>query len=255
MTIYRGPIFHTPGGRLVYFGDGGLAVEQGRIAACGDYAAVRARHPESAERDCRAGFLLPGFIDTHVHFPQVRIVGGLGHSLLDWLDQLTLPEEARLADADYARAIAREFVGHLAAHGTTTALVFGSHFAGATAALFGEAARVGVRVVSGLVLADRMLREELHIRPEDAYRESQGLIDRFPGQYAVTPRFALSTSERMLEVCGALMKANPGVRFTSHMNENPREIEAVAGLFPWAGDYLAVYERYGLDGSAVCAGA
>ena len=260
MNILRATVFHTPGNpfhsesALVAVEDGALAVEGGRIAACGDYAAVRASYPDATVRDLRGGYLLPGFIDTHVHFPQVRIVGGLGYSLLDWLECLTLPEEARMGDVAYAGTIAGEFVSHLAAHGTTTALVFGSHFAGATAALFEAAECAGLRVISGLVLADRKLRPELHHAPEAAYAESEALIKRFHGtrgdkgklRYAVTPRFAFSASEEMLRVCEALLQRNPDLHFTTHMNENLQEVQEVARLFPWAGDYLEVYEKFGL---------
>jgi guanine deaminase len=176
----------------------------------------------------------------------------LGLSLLDWLERAALPEEVRMADAAYAIDTARRFVGALAAHGTTTALVFGSHFPAATASLFEAGAEAGVRVVSGLVLSDRALHPQLHRTPDDAYRESTALIDRFHGKrrlrYAVTPRFALSTSEAMLEVCQTLVREHDTVVVQSHINENRDEVAVVAGAFPWARDYLAVYERYALTG-------
>ena len=252
--ILRATIFHTPKNpfteaqALVEFEDGGLAIENGRILRCGDYREVTAAYPEMPVRDLRGRFILPGFIDTHVHFPQVRILGGLGFTLLDWLEQLTLPEETRLADVNYATTIAHEFVAALAAHGTTTAMVFGSHFTPATAALFEAAAERGLRISSGLVMSDRRLRPELHHTAEAAYDESCELIKRFHGRcrlsYAVMPRFALSASEAMLESCAALLSAHPEARFTTHINENLDEVAEVARLFPWAPDYLAVYERY-----------
>jgi guanine deaminase len=255
IEILRAGVFHTPGwNTLIALTDGGLVVEDGRVAACGEYASVRTLYPDAEVTDRRGGFILPGFVDTHVHYPQVRILGGLGYSLLDWLERLTLPEEARLADTVYATAIAGEFVRALASHGTTTALVFGSHFAAATAALFEAAQSAGLRIFSGLVLSDRGLRPELHQTPEAAYRESKALAARFHGRgrlgYAVTPRFALSASEPVLEVCQTLMEETEGLRFTTHINENEAEIEEVARLFPWAEDYLGVYERYGLIGEA-----
>src|SRR5699024_6143866 len=132
-------------------------------------------------------------VDTHVHFPQVRAIGGLGMPLLDWLEQCALPEEARLADTSYAVSVAEEFVSGLAQAGTTTALVFGAHFAPAVDALFAEAARVGLRVTSGLVVSDRLLREELLTTPERAYDDSLALARRWHGvgrnRYAVIPRF------------------------------------------------------------------
>ncbi len=245
MNILRATIFHTPAANVLHsHADGALAVDDGRIVACGDYSTVANAHPEAPVRDLRGGFILPGFIDTHVHFPQVRIIGGLGHSLLDWLEQVTLPEEARLA-GPYAITLAHEFTAALASHGTTTALVFGSHFAAATASLFTAAAQTGIRIFSGLVMSDRNLLPELHQTPEAAYTKAKALIAQFPN-YAVTPRFALSASEAMLEVCQALLVEHPDARFTTHINENPREIEEVRRHFPRDEDYLAVYERFNL---------
>ena len=257
-TLYRATIFHTPrnpflqAGALEQFEDGALLVEAGKVLACGAYEDVREQYPKAVEQDWRGGFLLPGFIDTHVHFPQLRILGGLGRELLDWLEQVALPEEARMAETEYARETAKLFVQQLAAHGTTTALVFGAHFEEATANLFRAAAETGVRVVSGLVLADQNLMPELQQTPTAAYAASVRLIQEFHGKgrarYAVTPRFAIATSEAMLEVCATLLQEFPGVHYQSHLNENRREIAEVARLFPWASDYTAVYERYGLAG-------
>ena len=133
-----------------------------------------------------------------------------------------------------------------------TALVFGAHFTEATAELFHAAEHKGLRVTSGLVLSDRMLRPDLHQKPDIAFRECQSLIALFHGRarlsYAVTPRFALSASEPMLEVCQARLRENPSLRFPTHINESPDEIARVAGLFPWAADYLAIYEKYNLIG-------
>ena len=256
--LLRAAIFHTPrnpfreSDALEYFADGGLLIQNGRIVACGEYLTLSAAYPENTVRDLRGGYLLPGFIDTHVHFPQVRILGGLGCSLLDWLDLIALPEEARMSDVAYAVDTAKRFLRALADSGTTTALVFGSHFAAATAALFSEAAQSGLRVVSGLVVSDRHLRPELHRSPAEAHKDATDLIREFHGHgrllYAVTPRFAYSASEAMLEVCQSLMREYPGIRFQTHLNENGLEIAEVARLFPWAEDYLAVYERFGLSG-------
>lgn len=256
--LFRAALLHTPAnpfndaGALVSHEDGGLLIRHGRIVASGDYGTVRAACPEATTTDWRGGFLIPGFIDTHLHYPQLHIIGGLGRTLLDWLEHVALPEEARMADVVYATMTARGFLHALASHGTTTALVFGAHFVDATAALFDAAAVSGLRVVSGLVVSDRRLRPELHRSPDEAYRDSRELIRRFHRQgrllYAVTPRFALSTTEAMLEVCQTLLSEHEGLRFQTHINESPGEVADVARLFPWAGDYLAVYERYGLGG-------
>jgi guanine deaminase len=254
--IVRSTIFHTPRnpfrepGALEFIADGALLIENGRILKCGGYAELTATDPAVPVRDWRGGYLLPGFVDTHVHFPQVRALGGLGRELLDWLECVALPEEARMADLKYACDTARRFTRALAAHGTTTALVFGAHFRDATAALFRTAAAAGLRLLSGLVLADRLLRPELHQKPDAAYREAKELIAEFHERdrllYAITPRFALSTSEAMLEVCQTLLGEHEGLRLTTHINENELEIAEVARLFPWAQDYVAVYERFGL---------
>lgn len=256
--ILRAPLFHTP--RNPFLGaqalesheDGGLLIVDGRIAACDDYQTVRSVHPDGVVTDLRGGFLLPGFIDTHIHFPQLRVLGGLGYELLDWLEQVALPEESRMSDLPYACETARRFVAALTSHGTTTALVFGAHFAPATAALFEAAESPGLRILTGMVLSDRLLRDDLHQRPEAAYRDSTDLIRRFHGRgrqlYAVTPRFALSASEAILEVCATLMKEHEGLRFQTHLNENRLEIAEVLRLFPWASDYFGVYERFGLTG-------
>jgi guanine deaminase len=256
--LLRAHLFHTPRNPfrsdkgLESYADGGLLVRDGKVVACGEYSEIHAAYPEAPTTDLRGGFLLPGFVDTHIHFPQLHVLGGLGRQLLDWLEYVALPEEARMAESAYACQTARAFVNALAAHGTTTALVFGAHFAGATASLFEAAEKFGLRIVSGMVLSDRRLRPELHQLPADAYRESTDLIRRFHGKgrllYAVTPRFALSASEAMLEVCQTLLRENPRVRFQTHLNENRQEIAEVAQLFPWASDYLNVYERFQLGG-------
>jgi guanine deaminase len=261
--LFRATIFHTPENpfpldmsdprSLVCFEDGGLLVGGSRILACGDYGAIRAANPGAITIDWRGGFLLPGFIDAHVHFPQLRIIGAMGRTLLDWLEHVALPEEARMADARYAADTARQFLAALASHGTTTALVFGAHFSSATAQLFDEAIESGLRIISGLVVSDRLLQAELHLTPERAYAENRLLIERYHKRgrllYAVTPRFALSSSEAMLEVCGQLMDEYPDVLLQTHINENRQEIADLSRLFPWAGDYLAIYERYRLSGN------
>jgi guanine deaminase len=258
-TIVRAQVAHTPRnpfldeGALQAFSDGAVAFADGRIVACGGFGDVRARCPDASLVDARDAVLLPGFVDCHVHFPQIRVIGALGLGLMDWLASVALPEEARLADVGYAAAVASQFVRGLAANGTTTALVFGSHFVEAQEALFSAAAAAGLRVLSGLVVSDRNLLEALHVSPAAAFEASRELIDRWHGRglarYAVSPRFSVSCSEELLSACGELARSAPGVFVTSHLNETIGEIESVRSLFPWAGDYLETYERFGLVGS------
>ncbi len=257
--LFRATIFHTTAnpfhdaGALHTHPDGGLLVRDGRIAACASFDEVRRADAEASVVDWRGGVVLPGFVDTHVHYPQLRIVGRLGRSLLDWLEQAALPEEARMADVAYAADTAERFVNALAANGTTTALVFGAHFAPATASLFEAAAASGLRIVSGLVVSDRFVPPALRQSAESAYRDSSELIRRFHRHgrllYAVTPRFALSTSEAMLEMCQTLVGEHGDLRVQSHINEGRDEIRKVADAFPWARDYAGVYDRFGLTGT------
>lgn len=256
MKLFRGRIVHTPYDPFAgeegaeYFDDGALAVEGGRIAALGPYLELRRRYPEAEVHGEKGDLLLPGFVDTHVHFPQVYVVGGMGLPLLEWLERRTLPEEARFADPHYARTVAKSFFRRLLMNGTTAALVFGAHFFEAQRAFFEEGAASGLTIASGLVLSDRRLRPELHTSPEQAYAESAQLIREWHGKgrlrYAVTPRFAVSAGEGILEAAGALLQEFPGVLFQTHLNESEAEIRLVAELFPQALDYLDVYDRFGL---------
>lgn len=256
--IVRSTILHTPrnpfqqSDAFESYNDGALLLADGCIQAAGDYAALRAAHPDVPVHDLRGGFLLPGFIDTHVHFPQLRILGGLGSPLLAWLNRFALPEEVRMGDTAYAVAVAGEFVRALASHGTTTALVFGSHFHDATAALFHAAAASGLRITTGLVLSDRLLPDPLRTTAPCAYQQSRALIERFHARdglrYAVTPRFALSASESMLDVCQTLLREFPDVAFQTHLNESPQEVADVLRAFPRAQHYLSAYDRFGLVG-------
>ena len=264
MTIYRGTFLDTPdddgypGTRLRVGADHGVRVVEGVITHRGAFTALAAQHPTDDVVDLSDGLVLPGLVDTHVHYPQVRAIGSLGLPLLQWLEQVALPEEARLVDQAYATTVAAEFVNGLVSAGTTTALVFGSHFTHAVDALFTEARRVGLRITSGLVVSDRSLPPSLLTTPERSYQEAVALAARWHGvgraRYAVTPRFSYSASDELLDSCRAVLKDVPGTRFTSHVNENPAEIAAVSELFPTAHDYVDTYDRHGLlGGTAVLA--
>jgi guanine deaminase len=266
-TVVRARVIHTPRdpfaldgdqlsgtGALECYEDGALAFAGGRILEVGTFPQVGGAHPGATIVDARPAYLLPGLVDTHVHWPQLGVVGAMGLELLDWLKLRTLPEEARLGDPAYAAALARDFVGGLAANGTTSALVFGSHFPEAQELLFAEAERSGLRIASGLVVSDRELLPELRLEPQAAYDAGLELAWRWHGtgrlRYAVTPRFSISCTDEMLESCGALAAAVDGALVTSHINENPDEVRVVADWFPEARDYLDTYESHGLVNAA-----
>lgn len=258
MTIFRGTFVDTPddaapgSATLRVAENAALLVRDGTIVERGTADDLTQANPEEEVVDLREGLVLPGLIDTHVHHPQVRSIGALGMPLLDWLDRSALPEEARLADPEYAAGAATDFLQGLLSAGTTTALVFGSHFVSAMDTLFEQATSVGLRITSGLVVSDRALPESLLTTAERAHDESLALAQRWHDQgrirYAVTPRFSLSASEAVLDACAEVMKAVPGAWFTSHANENAAEVAEVARLFPEARDYIDTYDQRGLLG-------
>jgi guanine deaminase len=257
-TVIRAQILHTPRdpftdeSTLQSYENGAVAFADGQILATGDFAEVSAQHPDAELIDERDAFLLPGLVDTHVHWPQLGAVGAMGLELLDWLRTRTLPEETKLADLGYARPLARDFIRGLAANGTTTALVFGAHFPEAQDAFFEAAAESGLRITSGLVVSDRDLLPPLRSTPDEAHEASVALGRRWNAngrlRYAITPRFSISCSEDMLASCGAVAAELDGALVTSHLNENRDEIEAVLDLFEEESDYLETYERHGLVG-------
>ena len=255
-SLIRATVFHTPKNpfreqdALETFADGALVFENDTILSVGDYATLRGQFPDAVVLEYKNAFLLPGFVDTHVHYPQVPIIGAMGLRLMEWLETRTLPEEAKLSDATYARKQAKTFLRQLAKNGTTTALVFGAHFARAMEVFFEEAEKSGLRITAGLVLGDKNLKDKLHTTPERAFAESLELAQKWHNRgrlrYAVTPRFSVSCSEALLKTCGDLLADNHDLFFTSHINEQLEEISFVKTLFPDCKDYLETYERYNL---------
>ena len=233
--------------------DAGIAVTDGVITDRGPFARVRAAHPDAEVVDLTGGVVLPGLVDTHVHFPQVRVIGALGMPLLDWLDRCALPEEARMADVDYARAVAAEFVDGLIWAGTTTALVFGAHFASAVDCLFERAAASGMRVSAGLVVSDRLLRPELLTTPGAGVRRTGW---RWPSRwhrkdrlrYAVTPVLALGQRPDAESVRSAAAGRRRRAVHLATSTRTPRRSTPCADLFPECDSYVDTYGRYRLLG-------
>ncbi|MCY1416167.1 Guanine deaminase [compost metagenome] len=196
--------------------------------------------------------ITPGFIDTHIHYPQTSIVGAGGEQLLDWLTRHTYPTELRFADCDYAGQVARFFVGELLRNGTTSALVFPTVHPESVDAFFAVAAELDLRMLCGKVMMDRNAPPALCDTPASGYEQSQALIERWHGRgrlgYAVTPRFAGSCSDEQLHLAGRLLREHPSVHLHTHLAENRREVTWVRSLFPERSSYLDVYAHHGLLG-------
>ena len=235
-----------------YIEDGALLLRDGRIAAMGEYRDVAPRAPAAAVTDHRPHLILPGFIDPHIHFPQAQVIASWGRQLLDWLDGYVFPEEMRFADPEHAARIARVFFDLLAAHGTTTAVAFCSVHPASAEAYFAEAARRNARMIGGKVMMDRNAPEGLRDTAQSGYDDSAALIDRWHGKgrahYAISPRFAITSTPEQMEAAGALAAAYPDCHVQTHLSENRDEIAFATGLFPRARDYLDIYQRYGLVG-------
>lgn len=228
--------------------DGLLVVEDGIIVARGAYADLAPRYPD-VPVETLPGLIVPGLIDAHVHYPQMDRIASHGEQLLDWLDRHIFPAEKAFADRAHADLVAGLFLDELLRNGTTSALVFPTVHAHSVDALFEAARARNMRVISGKVLMD-LGPEGLADTVETARAESEALIERWRGKgrlgYAVTPRFALTSSDAQLHVAGALLAAHPDVLLHTHLAENERECAEVTARFDDAIDYLDVYDRFGL---------
>lgn len=222
------------------------------IDATGRIAAVQPEAPgdDWLKLDRSGQLLMPGFIDTHVHSPQLDVIASWGTELLDWLERYTFPAEARHADPDFARAAAALFLDALLAHGSTSAVVFPTVHLASTVALFEAAQRRGMRLITGKVLMDRHAPEALRDDVVQAEADCRALIARWHGvgrlAYAVTPRFAVTSSPAQLSMAGRLLADHPGVYLQTHVAENRAEVAWIAELFPEARSYLDVYAGHGL---------
>ncbi len=223
-----------------------LLIDSGRIVGAQPAA------PDAGwQRMDHAGrLILPGFIDTHVHSPQLDVIGSWGAQLLDWLENYTFPAELRQADASQAAQTATLFLDALLAHGTTSAVVFPTVHKTSVDALFEAGEARGMRLISGKVLMDRHAPDGLRDDVGQAQRDCLELIQRWHGRgrlaYAVTPRFAPTSTEAQLRMAGELLRDHPGLYMQTHVAENPAEVRWVAELYPQARSYLDVYERFGL---------
>ncbi|MDH5240891.1 MAG: guanine deaminase [Gammaproteobacteria bacterium] len=236
---------------LECYEDGLLIVEDGHVVAVGDAATLLPQLGADADVSEFPGkVIVPGFIDCHVHFPQLDIIASYGEQLLDWLDRYAYPAEAKFADRGHAEAVAAAFLDELLRNGTTTALVFGTVHAHSADAIFEAAEARGMRLIAGKVLMDINCPEYLRDDPVSAYTDSKALIERWHGKgrlgYAITPRFALTSSAEQLAAAGRLASEHPDVWIHTHLAENEAEVEQIAKQFPESRSYLDVYDAHGL---------
>lgn len=255
-SLIRGRMlsFHDDPGKVsdsyTYLEDGAVLIENGLIAKIGDYTDLHA--DGVVEINHHPHLILPGFIDPHTHFPQMQVIASWGVQLLDWLQNYTFPEEARFADQNHADRIAEAFLDQLTANGTTTACVFASVHSQSVNALFTAAEARDMAMITGKVMMDRGAIPEVQDTAQTSYDDSKALIARWQGckrlSYAITPRFAITSTPEQLAVAGALAAEHPDLLIQTHLSENLAEIESTLALYPQALDYLDVYDHFGLLG-------
>jgi guanine deaminase len=236
-----------------YEDDGGLLLRGSKIIAAGPYADVASQAGEGAKKiDHRPHLLLPGFIDAHAHFPQMQVIASYGAELLDWLNKYTFPEETKFRNAQHGRRIARLFLDEMVRHGTTTVAAYCSVHKQSAEAFFEESHARDMLNIAGKVMMDRNAPEGVLDTPQSSYDDSKALIGEWHGKgrqhYAITPRFAITSSPEQLEMAGALCREHPDLHMQTHLSENHAEIAFTQELFPWSKDYTDIYGHYGLLG-------
>ncbi|RLA32533.1 MAG: guanine deaminase [Gammaproteobacteria bacterium] len=242
---------HADATQVEYFADGLLIVEDGYVAGLGDAETLLPGLADDIELiDQRGNLICPGFIDCHVHFSQVDIIASYGEQLLDWLNRYAYPAEQRFSDAQYADEVANFFTDELLRNGTTTALVFPTVHEESVDAIFSAASKRNMRLLSGKILMDQHCPESVRDDAESAYSVSRRLLEKWHGKgrlgYALTPRFAVTSSEAQLAAVGKLAAEFPDVHIHTHLAENHEEVDLIAKQFPWSRSYLDVYDHFGL---------
>lgn len=222
----------------------------GKIVWCGERQDLPLAYQQLPETDYGDRLILPGFVDPHIHFPQYRMVASHGESLLDWLNRYTFPEELAYENPDFAEVAAERFVDHLTRAGTTSCLAFATTHSESVNALFRAAQSRSMALATGKTLMDREAPVGLLDHSEDYIGDSIHLINEWHGQdrlqYAISPRFAVTSTDSQLKACGELIQAHPNLLIQTHLSESLGEIERVRQLFPWAIDYTDVYDKFGL---------
>jgi guanine deaminase len=253
IKAFRSSILHfTADKQAEYFDDGILVIEDDKVKKVAKAEELLAELTDVDVQVFENKILMPGFIDTHIHYPQVDVIASYGEQLLDWLNNYTFPTELQFEDVEFAKETADFFLDELLKNGTTTALVFGTKHKQSVDAFFEASAARNTRMICGKVMMNRNAPEGLCDDVQSSYDDSQALIDQWHGNgrqlYAVTPRFAITSTGEQLEKAGQLLKENPGVYMQTHLSENKDEIAFTMELFPERDSYLDVYDHYGLLG-------
>jgi guanine deaminase len=243
------PAFHRQS--HAWHEDGLLIIDGAHVQAVGDYATLKADlTADTPLHDYSGKLIMPGFIDTHIHYPQTDIIASPAPGLLPWLETYTFPTERQFADPEHARDVARFFVDELLRCGTTTAMVYCTVHTASVEAFFHESETRNLRMAAGKVLMDRHCPEFLRDTAEGGVRDSETLIKKWHKRgrqlYAITPRFAPTSSEAQMQLAGALAAAYPDTYLQTHVAENAAEVAWVKSLYPQARSYLDVYDRYGM---------
>ncbi|EGP56287.1 guanine deaminase [Agrobacterium tumefaciens F2] len=259
LSFRRAPLAIDDAQSYLYIEDGGLLIEDGRIAAIGDYADIRRQAPEDIEeKDHRPHLIVPGLIDMHLHFPQMQVIGSYAANLLEWLNTYTFPEECRFVESAHAQRIATHFYDELLRHGTTTAAAYCSVHKTSADAFFTEAMKRNMLMVGGKVMMDRNAPQGLLDTPETSYDETRQVIADWHGKgrnhVAITPRFAITSTPKQMEAAQALAQEFPDLFIQTHLSENLDEIKYTCELYPEATDYTDIYVRYGLMGKKTLLG-
>ncbi|MBL1174978.1 guanine deaminase [Pantanalinema sp. GBBB05] len=246
------PFYQAEAESIRYLPDGLLVLENGIIKALGHYDDLQPQYADVPTIAYPDRLIMPGFIDTHIHFPQTEMIAAYGEQLLEWLDKYTFPTERKFQDKAYAQQVASLFLDELLKNGTTTALVFAAVFPESVDAFFEEAQRRHLRMIAGKVMMDRHAPDFLIDTAESSYEDSKRLIEKWHKHdrllYAVTPRFAVTSTPKQLSLAGKLLQEFPDVYLQTHLCENLKEIELVKQLFPNHQGYLDVYDQAGLVG-------
>ncbi|AQT03795.1 guanine deaminase [Acetobacter persici] len=253
VTFKGNPFTMPPEEALHVEEDGLILIENGKISLCGAYDALRTQVPEGLQVTHYPNSLISaGFIDTHVHYPQLPVIASWGEQLLEWLQQYVFPTEAKFSSPEVAQTVARAFLQELLRNGTTTAAVYCTVHPESVTAFFQESEKLGTRMIAGKVLMDRNAPDNLRDTARQGYDESQKLIEAWHGKgrqlYAITPRFAITSTPEQLECAGALFRSRDDLFMQTHLAENDDEIAFVKTLFPDRTSYLDVYDKAGLAG-------